>query len=108
MIGGLGYVLGAVFGAPNAVGGLGTRVIVDWVGLKDQWDLILGSVLVFVILIVHQNGIADVVTHNRRLWEKLHLVARPQGASAAARRPRSSRWRERRCRSSASPSASAR
>jgi ABC-type branched-subunit amino acid transport system ATPase component len=25
---------------------------------------------------VHQNGIADVVTHDRRLWEKLHLVAR--------------------------------
>ena len=34
----------------------------------------------FVILIVHQNGIADVVTHDRRLWEKLHLVARRHGA----------------------------
>ena len=63
VIGGLGYVLGAVFAAPNAIGGLGTRVIVDWLHLKNQWDLIIGSLIVFVILIVHQNGIADVVVH---------------------------------------------
>ena len=43
VIGGLGYVLGAVFGAPNAIGGLGTRIIEDWIGLEDQWDLIIGS-----------------------------------------------------------------
>ena len=91
VIGGLGYVLGAVFGAPNAIGGLGTRVIEDWIGLENQWDLIIGSVILFVILIVHQNGIADVVTHDRRLWEKLRLVAPTPGAPAAARRPRSSR-----------------
>jgi sulfate-transporting ATPase len=76
VIGGLGYVLGAVFGAPNAIGGFGTRVIEDWVSLEDQWDLIIGSLLVFVILIVHQNGIADVATHSRVVWEKLHLVSR--------------------------------
>ena len=76
VIGGLGFALGAVFAAPNAIGGLGTRVIEDWIGLGAQWDLILGSLLVFVILIVHQNGIADVVTHPRELWEKLRLVAR--------------------------------
>jgi sulfate-transporting ATPase len=29
-----------------------------------------------VILIVHQNGIADVVTHNRGIWERLRLVGR--------------------------------
>jgi len=29
-----------------------------------------------VILIVHQNGIADVATHNRRVWETLHLLSR--------------------------------
>ena len=78
MIGGLGYVLGAVFAAPNAIGGIGTRVIEDWLNLGDQWDLIIGSLIVFVILIVHQNGIADVVTHDRRPWEKLHLVRRRQ------------------------------
>jgi len=77
VIGGLGYVLGAVFAAPNAVGGLGTSVIEDVVGLADQWDLILGSLLVFLILIVHQNGVADlVVSHGRGFWERLHLVPR--------------------------------
>jgi sulfate-transporting ATPase len=78
VIGGLGYVLGAAFAAPNAIGGLGTRVIEDWIGLGALWDLILGSLVVFVILIVHQNGIADVVvSHGRGFWETLRLARRP-------------------------------
>ena len=36
VIGGLGYVLGAAFAAPNVVGGLGTRVIEDWIGLANR------------------------------------------------------------------------
>jgi sulfate-transporting ATPase len=89
VIGGLGYVLGAVFAAPNAIGGLGTRVIEDWLGLKNQWDLIIGSLILFLILVAHQNGIADVATHDRRLWEALRLVrrrrARPPLPSAEVR-----------------------
>jgi ABC-type branched-subunit amino acid transport system ATPase component/ABC-type branched-subunit amino acid transport system permease subunit len=76
VIGGLGFVLGAVFGAPNAIGGFGTRIVEDWVSLEDRWDLILGSIVLFLILIFHQNGIADVATHDRRIWERLRLVAR--------------------------------
>ena len=77
VIGGLGFVLGAVFGAPNAIGGFGTRIVEDWVSLEDRWDLILGSLVLFLILIFHQNGIADVATaHGRGFWEKLRLVAR--------------------------------
>jgi sulfate-transporting ATPase len=76
VIGGLGYVLGAAFAAPFAIGGIGTRITRDWLHLGDQWDVIIGAVFVFVILIVHQNGIADVAVHGRNLWEKLHLVAR--------------------------------
>jgi ABC-type branched-subunit amino acid transport system ATPase component/ABC-type branched-subunit amino acid transport system permease subunit len=77
VIGGLGYVIGAVFGAPNAIGGLGTRMLEDWVSLGDQWDLVLGSLVLFAILILHQNGVADVVTqHGRGLWERLRLVSR--------------------------------
>ncbi len=78
VIGGLGYVLGAVFAAPNAVGGLGTSVIEDVVGLADQWDLILGSLLVFLILIVpperhrRPRGRPTVAASGRRL----HLVPR--------------------------------
>src|SRR5690606_10225241 len=74
VIGGVGYVLGAAFGAPNAIGGLGTRIIEDWIGLKNRWDLIIGSLILFLILVFHQNGVADVATHDRRLWEKLRLV----------------------------------
>ncbi len=75
VIGGLGYALGAVFAAPMAVGGIATRIITDWIHLGGQWDLIIGSLIVFVILIVHQNGVADVAVDGRAVWEKLHLVA---------------------------------
>ncbi|MDZ7675422.1 MAG: ATP-binding cassette domain-containing protein [Acidimicrobiales bacterium] len=75
VIGGLGYAMSAVFAAPNAVGGLGTRIIEDWIGLLNQWDLILGSLILFVILILHQHGIADVVVHHGHdLWRKLRLT----------------------------------
>ena len=107
VIGGLAFVLGAVFGGINAIGGLGTRIIEDWTGLGEQWDLILGSLLVFVILIVHQNGIADVLAHPRRFWEKLRLVA-PRRSVRRSPRPRSSRCPVPRCRSRVSPCASVR
>ena len=64
VIGGLGFVLGAVFAAPNAMGGLGTKLLEDIVDLGD-WTEVVGAALVIVILLVHQNGIADVVTHAR-------------------------------------------
>src|SRR3546814_11699901 len=41
VIGGLGYVLGAAFAAPNAIGGLGTRVIAGWV--KDRKRVVEGQ-----------------------------------------------------------------
>jgi ABC-type branched-subunit amino acid transport system ATPase component/branched-subunit amino acid ABC-type transport system permease component len=79
VIGGLGYVIGAAFAAPFAIGGIGTRITSDVFQLDGQWDLIVGSLLVFVILIFHQNGIADVVSHHGRfVWEKLHVVRRPR------------------------------
>jgi sulfate-transporting ATPase len=37
---------------------------------------VIGSIILFVILIAHQNGIADVATRDRRLWEKLRLISR--------------------------------
>ena len=99
VIGGLGYVLGAVFGAPNAIGGIGTRIIEDWIGLEDLWDLIIGSVILFVILIVHQNGIADVVTHDRRRCGRSSAWSPDARSASPFRRPRSSRCPARRCRS---------
>lgn len=75
VIGGLAFVLGAVFGAPNAIGGYATRIMQDWLQL-DQWDLVVGSLLLFVILILDQNGVADVATRARGAFERVHLVAR--------------------------------
>ena len=75
VIGGLGFVLAAVFAAPNAIGGIGTRITEDWLHLGNKWDVILGGVLVLVILIVQQNGIAAAATeHARPLLLKLRLA----------------------------------
>jgi sulfate-transporting ATPase len=73
VIGGLGYVRGAVFGAPNAIGGLGAQAVHSWCHLTD-WYLVSGSILLFVILIVHQNGIADLAAHSRPFFEKVYLA----------------------------------
>ncbi len=74
VIGGLGFVLGAVFGAPNAVGGLGTRLLEEQGGIGD-WTEVAGAVLVIVILLLNQNGIADVVTRAvRPLATRLRLT----------------------------------
>lgn len=76
VIGGLGFVLGAVFAAPNALGGLGTKLLEDLVDLGD-WAEIVGAALVIVILLAHQNGVADVVTHAvRPLARRLRLATR--------------------------------
>lgn len=83
VVGGIGFVLGVVFAAPNAIGGLGTRVIQDWIHLNEGgWDQLLGGIILVVILIAHQHGIADLVTSRmpkgvRRVLERLHLVMRP-------------------------------
>ena len=76
VIGGLGYALGAVFAAPNAVDGLGTKLLEDFGGLGD-WAEVVGAALVIVILVTHQNGIADVVTHAvQPLGRRLRLATR--------------------------------
>jgi ABC-type branched-subunit amino acid transport system ATPase component/branched-subunit amino acid ABC-type transport system permease component len=77
VVGGLGYVLAGAFAAPNAIGGIGTRVTEDWLHLRNQWDLIIGSAVLFLILIAQQDGIAATATeHARPLLKKLHLAGR--------------------------------
>jgi sulfate-transporting ATPase len=75
VVGGLGFVLAGAFAAPNAIGGIGTRITEDWLHLHNKWDLIIGSALVFVILIAQQDGIAATATeHARPLLKKLRLA----------------------------------
>jgi sulfate-transporting ATPase len=77
VIGGLGWVVGAVAAAPNAVGGLGSRVLDEVVHL-GEWDELVGGVLLLVILVVHQDGIAPlVVDHIQPRLAKLRLQRAP-------------------------------
>jgi ABC-type branched-subunit amino acid transport system ATPase component/branched-subunit amino acid ABC-type transport system permease component len=82
VIGGLGFVLAGAFAAPNAIGGIGTRMTEDWLNLHNNWDLIFGSAIVMLILIVQQDGIAaTAVDHSRPLLLKLRLAGRLPTAS---------------------------
>jgi sulfate-transporting ATPase len=81
VIGGLGFVLGAVYGAPLAIGGIATR-ITDDISSGGGWDLILGPVVVFVILIAHSNGLADLAAKARGSFERVRLIARPKPRGA--------------------------
>jgi ABC-type branched-subunit amino acid transport system ATPase component/branched-subunit amino acid ABC-type transport system permease component len=77
VIGGLGYVLAGIFAAPNAVGGIGTRIMEDLLRIGD-WDLILGGAFVLIILLANQDGVAAVATdHLRPLVRKLGLSKEP-------------------------------
>ncbi len=60
VIGGLGYVVGAALSAPNAIGGVGTRVFEDGFSL-GEYDALIGGVIVLLIVVFHQDGLAEVV-----------------------------------------------
>jgi ABC-type branched-subunit amino acid transport system ATPase component/ABC-type branched-subunit amino acid transport system permease subunit len=74
VIGGVGFVIGAAMSAPNAIGGLGTRLMEDILSLGD-WDALVGGVLLLLIIVTHQDGVAEVVVHNMHgLFKKLRLA----------------------------------
>ena len=74
VIGGLGYVLGAVFGSPLAIGGLGTELLQKTVDL-GEWTGVVGAALVIVILLANADGSAEVATRRLRpLITKLRLI----------------------------------
>ncbi len=76
VIGGLGFVLAAVFGGSNAVGGLGTRVF-DLLHI-GKWDQLIGAFLLLAILVTHPDGVAAVVTKGfQPLARKLGLAKMP-------------------------------
>ena len=82
VIGGLGYVLAGAFGGPTAIGGIGSRILEDWLDVADKWDVVLGSVIVLVILMVQHNGIAAAAADLARpVLLKLRLAGRRQDAA---------------------------
>jgi sulfate-transporting ATPase len=82
VIGGLGYVIGAIFGAPNVVGGVATRVF----GLIDfhiggvhvslgKWDAFIGGVILLLVLVAHPDGVAALLSDKiRPLGKRMHLL----------------------------------
>jgi sulfate-transporting ATPase len=67
--GGIGWVMGAVFGGQFAEGGFGT-IVLDWVDL-GKWLVTIGGVVLIVIVIMNPNGIASVVLKDPRGIGKL-------------------------------------
>jgi sulfate-transporting ATPase len=62
--GGVGWVLGAVFGGNLAPGGLGA-IPLDWINL-GSWLVTIGGVTLILIVILNPNGIASVVLTDER------------------------------------------
>jgi sulfate-transporting ATPase len=74
--GGIGWVLGAVFGGNLAAGGVGS-IVLDWVNL-GSWLITIGGIVLILIVILNPNGIASVVLNDERGIGKLRLRLRHQ------------------------------
>jgi sulfate-transporting ATPase len=72
--GGVGWILGAVFGGNLAPGGVGS-IPLDWINL-GSWLITIGGVSLIVIVVLNPNGIASVVLHEERGLGKLRLRLR--------------------------------
>ena len=72
--GGVGWVLGGVFGGQLAPGGVGS-IPLDWINL-GSWLITLGGVTLILIVIFNPNGIASVVLNEERGIGKLRLRLR--------------------------------
>ena len=58
VIGGIGWVLGSIFGATLAAGSVGSVVLEDWINL-GEWLTFIGGAVLIILLLVHPDGIAD-------------------------------------------------
>jgi ABC-type branched-subunit amino acid transport system ATPase component/ABC-type branched-subunit amino acid transport system permease subunit len=69
--GGIGWVLGTVFGSTLAEGGFGS-IPLDWVDL-GAWLVTIGGVVLIAIVMLNPNGIASAVLTDERGLGKLRL-----------------------------------
>jgi ABC-type branched-subunit amino acid transport system ATPase component/ABC-type branched-subunit amino acid transport system permease subunit len=72
--GGIGWVLGAVFGGQFAEGGFGS-IVLDWVDL-GSWLVTIGGIVLIAIVVLNPNGMASVVLNDPRGIGKLRLRLR--------------------------------
>ncbi len=79
VVGGIGYVIAAPFGAPNFEFGLGSLLLEKVLHIGD-WDRLVGGAILFLILITNQNGVGAVISDQvarQRFWRALRLVRPP-------------------------------
>ena len=74
--GGVGWVLGAIFGGNLAPGGVGS-IPLDWINL-GSWLVTIGGVTLILIVILNPNGIASVVLNEERGVGRLRRRLRRQ------------------------------
>ena len=82
--GGVGWVLGAVFGGNLAPGGLGS-IPLDWIDL-GSWLITIGGVTLILIVIFNPNGIASVVLNDERRHRQAASAASPHTSAGTPRR----------------------
>jgi len=74
--GGVGWVLGAIFGGNLAPGGVGS-IPLEWFDL-GSWLITIGGITLILIVILNPNGIASVLLNDERGIGKLRLRLRRQ------------------------------
>jgi sulfate-transporting ATPase len=57
-LGGIGFLMGPIFGAPLAPGTIGTQIANSWFGGIGNWVPLIGGVLLIIIVVQNQDGIA--------------------------------------------------
>jgi ABC-type branched-subunit amino acid transport system ATPase component/branched-subunit amino acid ABC-type transport system permease component len=83
-VGGIGFLLGPIFGSTLTAGGLGTQISDAIMSPVAHYVQLIGGVTVVMLVLFHQNGMAsDFVELPRVLNEKLRRVfRRPAGSEA--------------------------
>jgi ABC-type branched-subunit amino acid transport system ATPase component/branched-subunit amino acid ABC-type transport system permease component len=77
LLGGVGYVAGALFGGVSAQDGPVSDVISHWVSTGD-WYLLVAALLLIVALIANPNGAIGEFVRLRRTWRR--RASRPRSA----------------------------
>ncbi|HKE72339.1 MAG TPA: branched-chain amino acid ABC transporter permease/ATP-binding protein [Acidimicrobiales bacterium] len=75
VIGGIGYVLGAVVGAFNGAGSIG-QVITSHILDLSVWFTLVSGVLLILVILVHRDGVASVIEQRNevtRAWLRRRL-----------------------------------
>ena len=91
VVGGVGHVVGPLFGSTLQDGGVGTLVSNLFSGI-DDWIPLIGGCVLIILLITHPDGIASVAAKNLRpllrgpdaLRRRFSVSFRPSAAGAAA------------------------